>query len=337
MKKAADVVIRMIFVAMTAVFFYSCSSHNAIWKTDLEEAKSEAQKEEKDIFLLFSTDDVESECDNLKKDVFYSKKFEESMSDDFVLLDIFISETDYQKTLSLDDENISDKEKKEIREIKASYNKKISYLESYMVLSMPSMFILTKEGYVISYINYDSELKAVDEYLTLISSFDEKRQNINKLINDIENSTALDKVYAIDKLVNETEKDYRPLLIDYIREVGKLDTDNSSNLLETYDFLEAYIDGRALFRAGKSKEASEQFIKAIEKGHLSPNKMQEAYYTASQILAYSNKYDDNIMKYLELAYDIDKDSSVASDIKYTIDALQKLFEVNDNAEQQEQN
>ena len=80
-----------------------------------------------------------------------------------------------------------------------------------------------------------------------------------------------------------------------------------------------------------------KFIKAIEKGHLSPNKMQEAYYTASQILAYSNKYDDNIMKYLELAYDIDKDSSVASDIKYTIDALQKLFEVNDNAEQQEQN
>ncbi|MCR5607074.1 MAG: thioredoxin family protein [Treponema sp.] len=337
MRKTADVVIRFIFVAMTAVFLFSCSSSNNIWKTDLEDAKVEAQKEGKDIFLLFSTDDVESECDSLKKEVFYNKKFEEAMLDNFVLLDVFISESDYQKTLSLDDESLSDKERKEAQEIKASYNKKIAYLESYMVLSMPSMLILTKDGYVISNINYDPAIKTVDEYLSLITSFDEKRQNRNNLITTIEDSTALDKVYAIDKLVTETENDYRPLLIDYIREVGNIDTDNSSGLLETYDFLEAYIDGRALFRAGKSKEASEQFIKAIEKGHFSSTKIQEAYYTASQILAYSNKYDDNIMKYLELAYDIDKDSSVASEIKYTIDALKKLFETDNNALQQKQN
>ena len=102
----------IIGAAAIATFFAGCSASAKVvkngWYVDYDEAKKTAQKKNKNLLILFSVDDNDEESRTLKEKVFDTKKFVSALSKRFILVNL-----DFSDSLSGDDEDQSEKQKKE--------------------------------------------------------------------------------------------------------------------------------------------------------------------------------------------------------------------------------
>ena len=286
----------------------------SLWETDFDAAKEKAASAGKNILVFFSTDDAQGVSADLKKNVFGKKKFVQSVSGDFVLLNIDVTESEY--TASKTSENPEDV---------ASFQKKLDILDSYSVEEMPALYMLTSGGFVIKSFAYDPAVNSAAQYLSLIESEKENAASYNSLVRAVEESTGVYRVRAINALFDATEKTYQTLLLPYCREVSSLDADNTTGLVGKFEFQTAYADAIKLFQAGDVEEAAKCFIDAVLQGHLTAAQIQEAYYSASYILAMSKTYDERVLDYLRLSYESLPDGEEAENVKRTIEVVENMI------------
>ncbi len=304
-----------VFSIFALVFlFASCGADSfSAWQTDFDAVKQAAQKDDKNILVFFSTDDVQGVSKDLRENVFAKKKFVKSVSNSFELLNIDVTESEY--TASQSDES---------GEAKAAFQRKLDILDAYSVESMPAFYMLTKDGFVIKAFAYDPAINNVNHYLQLIEAEKENADSYNSLVRAVEESQGVYRVRAINALFDATDKEYNTLLLPYCREVASLDPSDTTGLVGKFEFQVAYTDAIKLFHEGNVEDAAKCFVDAVLSGHLSKEQIQEAYYNASYILAMSKTYDERVLDYLKLSYESLPSGKEAENVKRTIEAVEQM-------------
>lgn len=304
-----------VLALVCAALFSGCSG-NVTWYTSLDAAKAKAQKSNKNIFLVFSGDDWVTDSQNFKDNIANQEDFIKEMQKNYVLCNVDFSQNEYAKTSVADD--ASEEEKKEAEKIMAEYEVKVALAQKYNLYQYPSVFLLTKDEYVIAAVPFDSSITTVEAYLDNLKTYDEQVAKVVSIVDRIKKSKSLDKARAIDELydytVENTEGYVSPWLDEYIKEFPSLDPDNETGNVARYQMAIAYQEAVVKAQEGDIDGASEAFVNLCETSqYLSNEDRQTAYYTAAYVLAslQSTNYD-RMIELLDIAYSIDSESEIAA-------------------------
>ncbi len=297
-----------------------CAEKHPDWLTDYEQAQDRAQKQHKNMFLFFSGEDWDGISTQLRSSVFDTPEFIKAAQADYVLVHLDFSESLYNSAETAED--ATEAEKKAAAQAAETLQKNADAASAYSVQGMPTVLLVTPEGYVFGSIPYDETVSTAAQYIQLLNAYTETREKTATLLKQIKNKKSLDKVTAIDQLYELLEPSYRYLLIDLIKEVPESDPQNESGLVGKYQIQIAYSNAMDAFATGDVQGAVQGFVDAISGGYLSAEQTQEAYYTAAYLLAVTQSGDNaQVLAYLNNAYDAAPESEIADSIKMTIEAV----------------
>ena len=309
-----------------AVFFTGCTTSSKPgkngWYVDYDAAKKEAQKKNKNLLIFFSVVDNDAESWTLKEKVFDTKEFVSALSKRFILVNL-----DFSASLSGDDEDQSEKGKKEAEE----RQRKIEYMgyiaSLYNVDSIPSVFLATKEGYCAAKIEASDEDAAPEVYIKLIESKTADLDKINTLADAVRAASGVEKVRAIDALSEATDDTRRLLLADLFRTLPSLDPNDETGLVGKYLLLTAVFDASTFYARRDFSSAIQALVSAAEDNRLGGRERQHAYYYAGELLTTTGSTDYKaVFDYFQKSYDADPESEYAPRIAEMLVALKKEIE-----------
>jgi len=293
------------------------------WYHDYDAAKKLARKENKSILLLVSETGEDKDSKTLKDTVLNTKEFTTAAKKNFVLVNIDVTQDEYKKTVAAD--NATEKEQKSADDNAAKFKRNMQILSQYRTQMTPAVYISTKDGYFVSYIDYDSSEATPEAYLKILTDKTEDIKKVNDLAAATDKSSGIEKVKAIDALYEATDQNYRDFLVDVYREVPDLDKKNESGLVSKYVLATANSDAIELYGKGDYPGAAKVFADAAVGGRLDKDDAQQSYYTAGYLLGSVGSQDyATIIAYLQAAYNADPESEHASSIQQTIDYVKKL-------------
>lgn len=288
------------------------------WYHDYDAAKKLASKENKSVLLLVSETGEDEDSKTLKDSILNTKEFTAAAKKDFVLVNIDVTQAEYQKTVA--PENATEKEQKTADANAAKFKRNMQILSQYRTQMTPVVYIATKDGYFVSYIVYDSSITTPDAYLKMLATKNEDIKKVNDLAAAAGKGSGIEKVKAIDTLYEATDENYRDFLVDVYREVPDLDKKNESGLVSKYVLATANSDAVRLYTEGDYPGAAKIFADAAAGGKLSKDDAQQSYYTAGYLLGSVGSQDyATIIEYLQKAYDANPESEHAAAIKQAID------------------
>lgn len=321
MKKKS--IISAVLIALTLCALTSCG--NSKWLTDYEKAKKTAVSQNKYLMVFFSGNDWDSKSTDLKENITDKPEFIKAVGKDYVLVNIDFSQDIYQKVLSYDEETATKKETKEYEKLAEEYGTKSAIAKQYNLSSYPSIFIATADGVIVTQLEYNEGIDTLETMIERVASIKPSADKIKELYENVNSSEGADRVKAIDALYEATKVNYRITLNALVKEVPELDPNNTTGLLGKYEMQICYIDAIELAAIQDMKGASKIFEDAAEKGHMSPEEKQEAYYTGAYVLTSEQDFDfDRILILLEKAYNAYPEGSHAEDIKNTLDGVRQM-------------
>ncbi|NOX45977.1 MAG: thioredoxin family protein [Chlorobi bacterium] len=144
MKKA--IILGLLFISSII------SIHAQNWLTDIEEAKTSAAKENRNIILVFQGSDWCAPCMKLEKEIWNTDEFKEYSKEHFILL-----KADFPRKRKNKLESVQQEKNMQLAE---KYNKQGFF---------PMVVVLDKEGNVLGRTGY--EKMEVSEYIKLLESF----------------------------------------------------------------------------------------------------------------------------------------------------------------------
>ncbi|MCI1210179.1 MAG: thioredoxin family protein [Treponema sp.] len=287
------------------------------WYHDLAAAKKEAQTKNKNILLLMTADDSDTESSKMKTAVFNTDEFTAAEKDAFVFCNLDFSQSEYAKGQAAD--GASEKEKKVAENAAARFNDNLKLATTYSITKTPCVLVLTKEGYMIAPIENDEETQTPSAYQALLDAESEKIGKVTDMVKATTVGGNVEKVRAIDTLYEATDTDYRYPLADLIRSVPALDEKNETGLVGKYVLATANADAMDAYMNKDVKGATDAFAKAAGSDKLSAEQKQQAYYTAGYILGSSGSQDyDTMLSYFQSAYDAAPESGYAVNIAQMI-------------------
>lgn len=125
------------------------------WKSNFEEAKAEAMKQEKNILLVFSGSDWCAPCIKLDKNIWQSEEFKKYSDQNYILY-----KADFPKKKA---NQLSDTLKNQNNELAEKYNQNGNY---------PLVVLLDKNGKVLGMTGYKNV--SPNDYLEILKSLDKK-------------------------------------------------------------------------------------------------------------------------------------------------------------------
>lgn len=125
------------------------------WKSNFEEAKTEAIKHEKNILLVFSGSDWCAPCIKLDKNIWQSEEFKKYSDQNYILY-----KADFPKKKA---NQLSDTLKNQNNELAEKYNQNGNY---------PLVVLLDKNGKVLGMTGYKNV--SPNDYLEILKSLDKK-------------------------------------------------------------------------------------------------------------------------------------------------------------------
>ena len=316
-------IIRTACVAITAIVTLALTGcKKEVWLTDFDAAKKQAQKQDKNIFLVFSGDDWDQTSEAFKKSVTETTEFAEKMSKDYVFVNIDFSQTEYAKTDI--DESASKKQKKEAEKIVAMYEKKENLAKVYAIQQYPSLYITTYEGYVLANVSSLSSASGVEEFFEGLEEYKESISEASYAIHLVRSSTGSERASAISELYNSTPSEFLGPLVDLVREVPSLDPQNETGVVGDMLLFAAYFDSAELVRDDVNA-ASKCFEDITASEFLTDDQKQNAYYMAAYVLTFTEEPDyEKIEEFLQKAYDIDPEGEHAEDLMNALEATRSM-------------
>ncbi|MGP1587033.1 MAG: hypothetical protein ACTTHG_01680 [Treponemataceae bacterium] len=318
MKKNLSVILGMFFV-FSSLFFIGCeNTGESPWTTNWEQAVTKANESRQNILLFFSTLEGEEEnpavflSQNLNN-AFSKSYFRKKVAKNYVLMNINFNsnkeEVDYEQLTNAS-----------------------SLVNKYAIQSLPTILLVTPEGYVIASITGEKIEEKPSKIIKNLASSNGKSKKVTKLRAELSEEIEIKKLFIIDKLISNLDPDYQYLLVELISEIKLSDPDNESGLLNKYIMNFAYIEALDAFNRGDAQEAIDVFIRAAEDENIIAKDKQEAYQTAAYLLANTGLGTKQlVIEYLEKAKDANPKSDQVKVIQETIDYIKSVSESENNS------
>lgn len=309
--------------AVAAVLFAGCGkSKNTAegYFEDVTVAKEAAQKNNQHILVAITMPGDDENSADFVDGVFKAADFKNEIGSKYNVVLMDFSQASYERTV-VDAE--ADKKTQ-----KASDDFANTMLENAKVASMlnaqqtPSLYLLTKDFYVLGQLDYTDSIKTPADLTALIAESQSDIDSVCAMIEATKKGSALEKVAAIDALYEATDPVYQSFLKDMISEVIKLDKNNESGLLSKYLLAKADSEASDAYLTGDAEGASNAYAKICEEAYISPEHKQQAYYLAAYILSMSGSTDFNkVIDYLDKAIEANPDGENVESIRSVKDYL----------------
>lgn len=301
-------------VALTAVVFASCSKtevkNEQGWYTDYNACIKQAQSENKKVMLIVSGEETDTVSVKLKNSVFYSEEFLQQFSNEYLFCEVDISPSLFKAAKPPRDAD--KKAKKDSKKFEKILAARMRVVTIYGVQNTPTLFLLSPEGYVIKGFTY-IPCESLSEFNALLAMYSEEINGMKELIQNVKNSSKLDKVKAIDMLYENTSPSCLYLLTDLMRQVPVLDSKNESGLVGKYVMAVATSDAMDAYMARKTKKVAHIYESSAKSKWLSPEQKQQQYYAAAFVVGSNTPEPEEtalMIKYLEKAIEIDPESNI---------------------------
>ena len=286
---------------------------------DIDDAVNNAKKNNQNILLLITSRGDDYISQQFIDDVLMSEDFANSIAKNYSVCHFDFSQYSYEKTVPADDAS-----KEELERVEHYASLMQAGYQFAMLLDCqytPAVYLLTKEGYVISDVDYDDEILFTEEFSSLLSEYDDVAAHYNQLAEATKKGTNIEKARAIDALCKETPEQYRTLLIELTKTIPELDKNNETGLCSKYIVDAAESKAIELYSKGDIAGAVQSYISACENKFIEPSEKQECYYMAAYLLASTGSDDYQvILSYLNSALaacpDGDKVQYINSAIEY---------------------
>ena len=296
------------------------------WLDNLADGKIAAQQADKKIILFFSADDQDVVSAALKKTLLTTPDFLQAATAKYVLVNLDFSNELYEQ--SLEDEALS---------AKLEANMKIATV--YGVQMSPAFYLLTKEGYVITELQYDGMQTA-----GTVASFEEEIDAHAEEIVTFETAYAKttagtdeEKVQAIDALYELIDQRQTYVFAPLASQVITLDPKNKTGLVGKYVLAVADAEATDAALNNDPETMVAVFEKAAKNKFLNGDEKQQAYYYAGYFLAGSGNPDyDKIKDYIQKSYNAAPESERAPQIANLLtmidQRMQETAEMNENVQ-----
>ncbi|MBQ7881899.1 MAG: thioredoxin family protein [Treponema sp.] len=310
----------ILFIAIIATLFclVACSSKPAGWLTDFDEAKKIANRQDKNLLIFFSGEDWDGVSTDLKTNILTTPEFMTVVEEDYVLVQIDISNVAYESTEVPED--ATEEEKAAAQAILADLEKKSEIASNFSVNTMPAILLTTKDGYIFSSL-YNDPNTTREEYLEKIANAKETGNNIRELSKKVKSSRGVKKVTAINNLYEALEPSYRYLLGDLISQTLELDPENKSGVMDKFSIHDSNAKAMTKFMQGDFEAGIAELKAPLETTFLSIEQKQEIYYQIAYLYAtmLGPDYNETVMENLETGYNLDTTTEIAATMKHTID------------------
>lgn len=303
MKKTFCTVSLLLIFAFT---FISCTKDK--WVYTFEDAKNQCTKNEKDILMIIRGDDETSQ--NFIGQLKSNKNFASLLQKKYVFLDANVNDENHPEVCS-----------------------KIE--RDYYIEYLPGIFVLSKEGYVIRYIQYEDKYLSEGNLEAEVLSFEEANKTIKDKIANTNSFTGNKKLFAIDELYEATDIYFRHPLDSLCEEVPALDEKNTSGLLGKYELINAYAKCMDYLISDEKDKACFVFEKLVQNGHLDKSQMFEAAYQGAWVYAIteSQRYD-RMLDLLQTAYENTSDATAQTHVQDMMDNAKIMQELCNKASQE---
>lgn len=325
----------LLLIVSLLVFLAGCSKKSLTDETgffmDLDDAEKYAKKNNQDILVIITSDGDDYISEDFINEVLKTPAFAETIAKKYSIFHFDFSQKSYEKTVP--PENAT----KEEQERAAKYADLMQ--TGYQFASLldcqytPAIFLMTKERYVISEVEYEDEILDVKAFEELLSGYDEKAAQMHQKLETTQKGTNLERVAAIDSLYKETPENYKPFLLDLAKTIPDLDKDDESGLCSPYIVVAAESKAISLFTKGDIVGAVQAYVSACDNKHIKPEERQECYYMAAYLLGSTGANDyELIVSYLNLALNACPDGSKNEYIKNAIAYYTQQVELSKNAQ-----
>lgn len=323
---------KKIFVVFTLAFAFIMSScggkkiDTSAWLNDFEDAKTGAQKENKDILLVIGTGDTISTEENafnypaFKKNVLESKEFISELTKRYVLVNYEFSENLYNEAF----ENPgSETEKNVLGAIKMG--------NLYAFEQLPGFALLNKDGFLLTkFFISDKVPSNSQEFFDLLNENVVEISRNRTRIHATEEGSLVERIDAMDIFFESTPDEIKFSAIPMSKAIIELDKNNESGLVEKHVFNVAQYILVSSVMDNNVPKALKELDELSKNKFLTPEGKQEFFYAAGYFLA-QNEYSDYdvIIDFLQKAYDAKPDTENAPEILQQIEYAKHLKEASE--------
>ena len=298
---------------------------------DLDDAEKYAKKNNQDILIIITSDGDDYISEDFIDDVLTSKAFAETIAKKYSIFHFDFSQKSYEKTVAA--ENATKEEQEQAAKYAELMQTGYQFASLLDCQYTPAIFLMTKERYVISEIEYEDEILDVKAFEELLSGYDKKAEQMHQKLEATQKGTNLERVAAIDSLYKETPENYKPFLLDLAKTIPDLDKNNESGLCSPYIVVAAESKAISLFTKGDIVGAVQAYVSACDNKYINPEERQECYYMAAYLLGSTGADDyELIVSYLNLALNACPESSKNEYIKNAIAYYTQQVESSKNAQ-----
>lgn len=287
-------------IALVALTLAGCAKPQTTWITDLDEAKTAAEKSKKDLLVVFTGSDWNDPSKELIATVFTDEFFKKG-SKKYVLCNIDV----------VQDETLMDP---------SLIEKNYAVAMSYGVQGLPFFVLQTSTGEIFA--SGATPDPATEDFLTYLESFKESKDTLVSLKKKISASKGLERAQNIDAFIDVVNPSQRQDYADLIREVPVLDADGTAGLKGEYLLQVAYLDALALYQTQNLTAAGDCFFNITDAESLTPTQNQEAWYMGAYMYAMSQTVENKqVVAWLEKAIAADPQNQGVSEIQATIEQI----------------
>lgn len=341
MKKTGTLI--ALFLALFA--FASCSKKAVIdeygWYSVFSEAKKQAQKDNKSIILYFSALDTDKISESFNENIFKTEEFREKFSDDYVFCNIDFSNSRYNDVYLPDakhpEGNSSDEENDETAVKKAGRSaRETSRLQQqlsqdmlvanyYAVEAFPSVYVLTKQGYVVSPLILEDKAD-MDDFQKEIESMSAVKTQIANLLSVISTGKKDEVLDAINEFFDITDDRYKFLLDGLHEKYISLDKNNESGRTVEHILVLANARAQKALLEKDYEKAVKELASPLHYKILSPANRLQVYYSVGYFLASTGSTDyERIISYFEKAREANPESEFIPTVDMMIENAKYLM------------
>lgn len=293
---------------LLAFSLVSCKKiDSSAWLSNLDDAKKAASNENKKIFLFFSADDMDEVSADLKQRVFNTEEFIKTYTEKYVLVNLDYSDSRYEAEQD-------------------GLRGDMKIFEKYNAQGVPYFLIISKEGYVITSLAFetgadlDTARITFEEAEETIASFDEK-------LAKTKNGTKEERLAAINDIFDNTDAARAYHLTPLNKLYLSLDKNNETGECAKHLIALSYAKAEDYFLDDEPVKASEEFASLAKNKILKPEEKQMAYYTSGYFLAQTGSTEyEKIKDLFQKAYDAAPDTDEAQNIVMTLKYVQMLID-----------
>ena len=319
-------------ILLAASLFVSCGGKALLDDygcfVNYEDALRHAQKKNQPLLVFFTSQGDDEQSTHFVSDVIKSPDFASDILKSYSVLHVDFSENAYQKTLA--SENADQKQQELANTYTAIMQNNYQLVMLFNVETMPSSFLCTKEGYVVTPLETDTTSLSVNGLKAELEEHGSEFELFNQMVKDTSKGSASSKVEAIDGLYRVTAAEYRTFLLPLVQKVPELDKKNETGLVGKYIVAAAEAKALSAYSQGDVETAIAQYLMAADNEFVKAEDKQECFYTAAYLSAYSGSEDyQGILTYLQTAYDFAPSSDKADAIKEAVDYFSLIINNNE--------